>query len=311
MIAGLGIALAMPALALAAEGSRSLATETTLRAETRDQGGTTRATLAITVTGEDGLPAAGAVAIEDHGTQLAGAALDAEGHAKVALDLPAGEHLLRAVYQGDAAHQGSVSEASGVHALASSTPDFGISVAPATLSLTVGQSGTVTASVTPVNASALTAPMFVTLSCSGFPDQSSCTFTPENIEILPNATQAVTSSMVVATQLGTSSAATPGISRPANPIALGLLFPGTLALVGLAWRGRRRRWLSRLSVVALLGIISILSTTACNVRYNYFHHGPPPNPPTPTGTYSLNVIAQSSNGITAITHNTTLVLTVK
>jgi hypothetical protein len=37
-----------------------------------------------------------------------------------------------------------------VHALASTTPNFQVSVSPATLTLTPGQSGTVTASVTHV-----------------------------------------------------------------------------------------------------------------------------------------------------------------
>ena len=67
MVAGLGIALSMPALAWAAESAQGLATQTALTAETRDQGGHTKATVAVTVTGEDGLPASGAVVIRDHG----------------------------------------------------------------------------------------------------------------------------------------------------------------------------------------------------------------------------------------------------
>jgi hypothetical protein len=55
----------------------------------------------------------------------------------------------------------------------------------------------------------------------------------------------------------------------------------------------------------------MLGTTACNPRYYYLNHGPIPNPPTPSGSYTVNVTAQSTNGITAITHSTTLALTVK
>jgi len=54
-----------------------------------------------------------------------------------------------------------------------------------------------------------------------------------------------------------------------------------------------------------------LGVSACNIRYNYFNHGPPHNPPTPAGTYKVTVSAQSNNGITAATHTTTLVLTVQ
>jgi hypothetical protein len=71
------------------------------------------------------------------------------------------------------------------------------------------------------------------------------------------------------------------------------------------------RWLNRLSLVALVGLVAMLGITACNPRYNYEHHGPPQNPATPPGTYTVNVIAQSSNGITATTHSTTIALTVQ
>ena len=299
----------MPALAMAAQSTRGLATQTALTAETRDQGGRTQTTVRVTVTGEDGLPAQGAVAISDHGRQLAGAALNAEGQAKVMLDLPAGDHLLRAVYTGNATHQASASLLSGVHAMSGpGNPDFQVSASPATLSLTAGQSGTVTASVTPVNAASLTAPMFVTFSCSGLPDQSSCTFTPENIEILPGATAALTSSMVLVTQMASAaSVAHPG----GNAVAWALLLPGVFCLGGIAWGTRRRRWLSQLSLAALVGLVTLLGTTACNPRYNYEHHGPPQNPATPAGTYTISVIGQSSNGITATTRSTTIALTVQ
>jgi hypothetical protein len=311
IVAGLGIALAMPALALAAEGSQPLATQTMLAAETLDQGGRTQATFTVTVTGEDGLPAAGAVSIKDHGTPLAGAVLNAQGQANIKVDLLGGEHLLRAVYAGDDTHQSSVSLAVGAQGQTSTgTPTFQVSIAPATLSLIAGQSGTVITSVTPVNAASLTAPMFVTLSCAGLPDQSSCIFTPENIEILPGATAAITSSMVVQTEAASTAS---GMPQPdSNPVAWAFLLPGALGLAGIAWGSRRRRWLNRFVLVALVGLVSMLGTTACNPRYDYLHHGPPQNPATPSGNYTISVIGQSSNGITAITPTpATLALTVK
>ncbi|MGA3263721.1 MAG: Ig-like domain repeat protein [Terracidiphilus sp.] len=298
----------MPALSVAAEKAPRLATQTSLSVETRDQGGRTQAIVAVTVTGEDGLPAIGAVAIGDRDSQLAGAALNAQGHAGMVLDLPAGNHSLRAVYLGDATHFGSVSQAAGVQAQINSTPNFQISVSPATLTLTAGQSGTVTASVTPVNASALSAPMFVTLSCSGLPDQAYCTFTPENVEILPDAVDAIPSSMVIVTQLASSASA----AHPrSNSLAWAFLLPGAFGLGGLAWGARRRSWLNRLSLLALVALVAMLGATACNPRYNYEHHGPPINPATPAGTYTVTVTAQSSNGITAITNSTTMALTVE
>ena len=82
-------------------------------------------------------------------------------------------------------------------------------------------------------------------------------------------------------------------------------------MIGLAFSARRRRWLSRLSLLALLALVACLGTTACNPLWNYQNHGPPYNLPTPSGTYTLLVTAQSSNGVTASTHTTKLVLTVQ
>jgi len=318
LVAVMGIALALPGVASAAGPTSAagtaqrLGTETSLTVETHDHAGRTTANVAVTVIGEDSLPVAGAVSISDNGRTLAGAILDNHGRAALTLALPAGDHSLLATYTGDSAHSGSASDVARARAEASGVPDFQISVAPATLSLTAGGSGTVTASITPENASALTAPMFVTLSCSGLPDQSSCVFTPENLEILPNATTAVTSSMVVLTQQQEGLLTRPQPTQPRHsPVALAILLPGALSLGGLAWAVRRRTWLARLSLLGLVALVATLGTTACNARYNYYNHGPPPNPATPSGTYTVDVTAQSSDGVTATTHTTTLALTVK
>jgi hypothetical protein len=311
LVAAIGIALAIPALARAAESAPRLATQTEMTLETRDQAGRTQATVSATVRGEDGLPATGAVTLTDHGNPLAGAALNAQGEARVVVSLPAGNHSLVVEYAGDATHQSSISQEAAAQAQTSSTPTYVVSVVPATLTLTAGQSGTVVASVTPQNSSALTAPMFVTLSCSGLPDQAACTFTPENVEILPNTTAAITSSMVVVTQLGSQGVAQLTPHSRSNPVAWALLLPGALCLGGLAWGVRRRPWLNRLSLLALVAFVTVLGTTACNPRYDYYNHGPPANPATPAGTYTVKVTAQSTNGVTAIEPFATIALTVK
>ncbi|MGP8269269.1 MAG: Ig-like domain-containing protein [Terracidiphilus sp.] len=309
LVAGLGIALAMPALSVAAVNTQhGVATQTTLNVETRDQGGRTQANVAVIVTGVDGLPASGAVVLSDRGTELAGAGLNAAGQASLTISLPAGDHSLSATYQGDSTHASSVSQPEDVHALDSSTPSFGISISPVTLTLTPGQTGTLMASVSPVNSGALTAPMFVTLSCSALPDQSSCTFTPENLEILPNAATPVTSTLVIITQA--EFAASPARPR-SNPVAWAFLLPGAFGLGGLAWGTRRRAWLNRLVLLALVALVTTLGATACSPRYDYYNHGPPIPPPTPAGTYTVLVTAQSSNGITAITQTADLGLTIK
>jgi hypothetical protein len=309
LVAALCVALSVPALGVAAESATGLATETSILAETHDLHGHTQAAVTVTVLGEDGLPAAGAVSLREADRELAGAALDAKGEAHLTVDLTAGFHALQAAYVGDATHLASVSHVARVEAQTNTLPTFTIAVAPATLSLVAGQSGSVTASITPVNSSGLTSPMFVTLSCSGLPDQASCVFAPENLEILPNATAAVTSTMYITTQLGSQSNAS--LSRPVStPVSLAFLLPGGLALGGLAWSARRRASLQRLSLLALVGLVTILGATACNPRYDYFNHGPIPNRAVVPGNYSITVAAQTSNGVTAITTTTTIALTV-
>lgn len=308
-VAALGLALAGPAWA-AGPPVAMQSTATTLSAETRIQNGRTIASFAVAVKGEDALAPTGAVIIEEDGRQLAGAALSAEGQARLEFAVPPGNHNFVAMYNGDPSHQASVSTVSGVRAQATSAaPDFQLSVAPGSLTLTAGQSGTATVSLAPVNASALTGPMFVTLACSGFPDQSTCTFTPENVEILPNATTAVTSSMSLVTQ-GRNRTGMLGRAER-NPVAWAVLVPGMAGLGGLAFAVRRKPWLSRLCLLALVGMVAVLGTTACAPRYNYYNHGPPFNLPTPTGSYTLQITAQSSNGVTATTHSTPFALTVQ
>ena len=289
----------------------SLSTQTRLDAHTRilsHQGSNlTEGVLSVSVTGQDGRPATGAVVIEDAGKPLAGAALNAGGTAGLSIDLAEGSHSLRAIYQGDSTHAASTSAISEVTADAAGTPSFQLAINPAALTLTQGQSGSVTVSLTPVNSSALTGPMFVTLSCSGFPDQSSCTFTPQNVEIQPNATAAVTSNMVMATQAtGTRSAS---LASGGNGTALAILIPGALSLAGLAFGARRRGW-TRLMLIALIALFTSFGMTACAARYNYYNHGPNYNLPTPAGTYQMLITAQSSNGVTAATTSTSFALTV-
>jgi len=302
-------AFALPALA-APVAVIQQPTQTTLVVNTRDVNGHTQAEISVAVSGADGLGAPGAITITDGGESLAGFVLNAQGQASSTITLPGGSHSLRALYSGDSTHAISNSALSTLAAVAGTTPDFSIAVAPASTSLKQGQSGSAIVTVTPINAASLAAPMFVTISCSGLPDQTSCTFTPENIEIPVAATKGITSSMVLATQGPSIASAKPAKVRHANPIAWAVLLPGTLTLGGLAFGLRRRRFLSRLIMMALLALVGVLGSTACSPLYNYRNHGPTPNLPTPTGTYNVTVSAQSSNGVSATTHTTTLALTV-
>jgi hypothetical protein len=316
------------ALLPAAAAAQSAATQTTLNVTTSDRAGQTLATAAVTVVDENGQPAAGAVEIEEGSRILASAALSSAGQATAVFSLPGGSHALTAVYTGDATRRGSSSPIAEAQGTSSSTPNFQVTLTPVTPSsfpmvLTQGQSGTAEVTITPLNNSALTSPMFVTVSCSGLPNEASCTFTPESVEILadtpascPSGSPAPScppvSSMLLETQAGVSGQQpTASVPRHNRGLALALLFPGALSLGGLAWGMRRRRWLSRVALLVLLGLVTTLGVSGCSPLYRYYQHGPGYPPATPTGSYTITVTAQSSNGVTAITNSTTLALTVQ
>jgi hypothetical protein len=264
------------------------------------------------------------VNIEDEATgtpvQIASATLSTTGQATVSLYLNNGSHTLLAVYAGNSTYSTSTSLPASASISSQCTAAFAVSlsnISPSSssvMTLTAGQSGTATITVTPsqVYVASLNetgAPSFVTVSCSGLPTLSSCTFTPESLELLPGQDAGVMSSMLIQTQAQTAGAVPPG--RENSPVAWAILLPGMLGLGGLAWGARRRRWLQRLSLLALVGLVATLGTTGCNPRYYYYNHGPGDPPATPTGTYTVMVAGQSSNGVTAITNTTTFQLTVQ
>jgi hypothetical protein len=322
--AWLGLALAaLPAAA----STQMVATFTTLNVATSEENGRTQADIDVAVTGADGRPASGIISIED-GNKIRGqAVLDELGVAHSSITLPGGVHQLRAVYLGDAEHRGSSSPVTEATGATSDQPGFDVSISPVSpttfpMTLTPGETGTAQVTVTPENNSLLTAPMFVTVSCSGLPNETSCTFTPESVEILTTtpascssgasaASCPPTSSMLLQTQAQGGTHGTTMNVRPTQKIAWAILLPGMIGLGGLAFGARRRAWLNRLALMALVGLVMTLGMTGCSPLYRYYNHGPPPPPATPAGTYNVKITAQSSNGVTSISSTTTMVLTVQ
>lgn len=307
-------------------------TTTSLSAQTSTQAcptsglTTTLTTLTITVTGSGGVPS-GTVNIEDNASvspvQIASATLNTSGQATVSLYLSNGSHTLQAVYAGSSTYATSGSTYASASISTQCTAAFAVSlsnISPSSssgMTLTAGQSGTAVVTVTPsqvfvASLNTTGAPAFITVSCSGLPTLSSCTFTPESLELLPGQDAGATSSMLIQTQAQTAGAVPPAqFGHKSSPVEWAILLPGMLGLGGLAWGARRRRWLQRLSLVALVGLVATLGTTGCNPRYYYLNHGPGNPPATPSGTFTVTVAGQSSNGVTAITDTTTFQLTVQ
>jgi len=321
MFAAMGFAEAGIA---ATSPSARVGTQTTLTAETHEVEGRTVAPLALAVAAEDGSVASGSVTVVDRGRAVAGAFLDASGKVTITMDgLTPGGHTLQAVYNGDPQHAGSQSESLGLQSLATTAPDFTLTISAPTMTIAApGDSGQMTVTVTPVDGTDFTG--FLSLSCSGpsitsgapggsaLPYGVSCTYTPANLQVTsPTAAGAVSADLTIQTQAPSGAGAMnhrpQQLPESRSPLVLAILLPG---IVGLGFLGRKRGLLQRSVLLLLLGAVSVLGTSACAARYKYFHHPPTYNPGTTPGKYTITITAQSSNGVTAVVHSDTLALTV-
>jgi hypothetical protein len=281
----------------AAAAENTAATQTTLTVATNNAGPRTKTTLTAHVSADlAGLPS-GVVNFRSGQTDLGSAVLDGEGNASLVTDLlSAGTHQVVAIYQGQSSYQASTSKPEQVHADASTVAGFTVAVTPTSLSTTVGNFVSAVVTVTPVNGFNA----YVSLSCNGLPVNTTCNFTPTNVLASCSAGTCTpaTSSMQIQTQ------------EP-SPLIAEFLVP---VLFGLAGLGALKRGAWRNVVLAMLAFAGALGITACAQRYRYLNHGPPGNPGTPAGTYTVTVEAQSSTGSATTTPPTepqlTLTITV-
>jgi hypothetical protein len=315
------LGVGLTAAAQVSSAGVGVATHTHLTVETREVGGRTVATFTATAVSEDGHAAAGVITLVEQGKSLAGAALSADGTAQIKLDgLAAGDHLVRAVYSGDGTHAGSKSESLSVHPMVTGTPDFSVTINPASLTVAApGDAATLVATVTPTNGFT----GFISLSCSGtgstttLPVGVTCVFAPANLEVSAttsaNPTGAVSATMGLQTstaQQTTQLRETPrhaGGRASGHPLVLAILLPG---MIGLGFVAPKRKVLGSMALLLMVGVMSVLGTTACSARYYYLHHGPTFTGTLP-GSYTINVTAQTSNGVAANAHTVPLALTVQ
>jgi hypothetical protein len=231
---------------------------------------------------------------------LGSAFLDSEGNAALETDnLPAGNHQVVAVYQGGSGYVASLSKPEDVHADASTVAGFTVAVTPTSLSTTVGGFVSSVVTVTPVNGFN----SYVSLSCSGLPVNTTCTFTPVNVPAScttsAGGVQTCTpgTSVMQIQTLAPSPGPRAGNAGDAGMRRYAFVFPALFGLVGLG--ACKRRW--RNLALGMLAFAGAMGMTACSQRYNYLNHGPPGNTGSPTGNYTVTVQAQSSNGSFTIT----------
>jgi hypothetical protein len=296
-------------LALPVHATQSgIRTFTQMNVSTHEVAGVTVSEFTVRVSAADGESLTGSVTLEDGDKQLAGAALN-DGVATFTQNLSAGSHLITAVYQDDEQHKASASAPQNIHPQpnAITNPTYAISLNPAALTLTAGDAGSSVVTITPSNNQGTTSPTFFTLSCSGLPADTTCYFTPENVQIPAGSNVAVTSSFTLQTQGESGPSSKSAFGSNKETLALAILLPGVFAL---GWLGRRRSAIVRLMMLSIVVLIAGFGFSGCAARYTYYNHGPPTNVATPSGNYTITITAQTSNGVTASNETTTLALTV-
>jgi len=158
------------------------------------------------------------------------------------------------------------------------TPDFTVAASPASMTVTAGESGTTTVTVTPVNGLDAT----VSFSCSGLPSGASCSFSPASVnteDLVP-----VSSTLTVST-----SATTATLRRNSSPLLPGAALAAVLCCFGWKKRGR----LQMLLLLAVCGVgLSLLNGCGGGSQ--------------PT-SYTITVNATSGS----LSHSTTFLLTVQ
>ena len=208
--------------------------------------------------------------------------------------IPSGSQTLYAVYLGDSTFQTSTSASVGI-----GLTDYSVSFTPATLSLTAGQTGSVGIVVTPSGAYTGVVAMNCVPPANA---QISCSISPQS---LSNGGTAVLTINSVASQSKTAASSRVG---PAGREALGgASLAAVLGLIELILPGRKRRRLPAILLVMLA--VSLGINLGCSQQN--FSVEPHATTGSPLGTAALTINTSGSNGVTAITHDYTYLVTIQ
>jgi hypothetical protein len=264
-------------------------------------------TFTATVTAASGTTVpTGTVTFLDGTASIGTGALNAQGVATLGIaTLAVGTHSITANYGGDTTFSGSVASAVSEVVTAAVAADFSASLNPVAGTVTDGASVQTTVTLTPAGGFASA----VTLSCSGLPQYTTCSFSPA--AVTPNGTDAATATLTIQTDV--SSAAlemprSPGRSRGAGVAlaSLGSLASlGTGGLLGLALLRRRRRW--GVWRAALPVLVAALVTCGLVLGCGGSKSATSMTHTTPKGTSQITVTGTAGS----VTHTATYSLTVQ
>jgi hypothetical protein len=226
----------------------------------------------------------GSVTFYDGSTPLGTAQLTTTGTASIAPSFSTvGDYSLTAAYSGTSDFTGSTS---AVLDEKITLGDFTFSVTPGTANVYTGEAATV--QVSAVSLLGFNQPL--TLSCSGLPANTTCSFSPASLPQGQGLAHLV---------IQTAAPHKTGAGYISGPVAL----LGALTLLLLPGRKRRRGFLTGLSLLLLVAAIG-MGLAGCG--------SPAPiTDGTPPGTYQIAVTATTTGSGTVLTHSSTVTLTVK
>lgn len=179
-------------------------------------------------------------------------------------------------------------------------PDFGISMSAQSLKVATQGSGSINATVTPVNGFTGS----IALNCSGLPAHTTCSFAPALLQA-DGSNSALVSVATISTGVATVGAVRQTGDHAGLLATLGICGIGLLGLVFVPL-GRSRRGIrserARIAQLILVAIILCIGLAGCG-RISE----PPDNHTTPPGTYTITVTATSSS----LSHSSTFSLVVQ
>jgi hypothetical protein len=180
-----------------------------------------------------------------------------------------------------------------------------VSASASSLTVTAGQSGQITVTVTPINGSAQT----VTLSCSGLPAMTTCQANPASITL--DGTHSATSTITIQT----TAAAVPAIRvRRDAPFAIGPEtmngFPASslaqtlkiaLALLALLYGVQSMRRRRAGSFVLSAVIVGVLLVVGCGGGGSSVGNSGGGSGGTPAGTYPITLTISAGSSLHTVT----------
>ncbi len=191
-------------------------------------------------------------------------------------------------------------------------PDYSIAAVPTSLTITQGQSGTATLTVTPTDGYAGT----ITFSCTGLPALSACVFSPTSAVFDGSSGTPVAVTLTVNTtgKTGMASMGAPARpnSRPSAPL-YALLVPLALAgalLLGSSNRDSKNHCRSQGRSI-VVGLLPTFALFACIVFMNACgDNSHPAAHVTPVGSYTTTVTTSATASGGSAQHQATITITI-